>query len=329
MDKRQKIIQILEPSIDGFKNFRGLEIENIGKDGRALILETTGVPYFDGRGNHIGFRGTSKDITERKRSEEVLRRRDDILEAVNLISERLIKGALWEENIYDVLDIIGDSVNADRVRIYQFMSEQGCDRKATCRFEWTPQGTTEVTHNLNEIDLRNMGLERWMDTLTIGGMVKSGNERRQGPEHDLMLQEGARSMLMIPILAGYTLWGFMRLDDVEEERTWPPSELDALRTAASTLGAAVQREQGSRELETEKERLTVTLRSIADGVITTDTSCAVVIMNKSAERMIGVSQEDVFRKDPQLGLQDPERWTWFFGPQSRHQGPSDRRDGQP
>ena len=48
----------------------------------------------------------------------------------------------------------------------------------------------------------------------------------------------------------------------------------------------------TRELVKEKERLAVTLRSIADGVITTDTAGRVVLVNKAAERLTGWSREE-------------------------------------
>jgi PAS domain S-box-containing protein len=46
----------------------------------------------------------------------------------------------------------------------------------------------------------------------------------------------------------------------------------------------------------EKERLAVTLRSIGDGVVTTDTSGNVILLNKVAENLIGWSQEDAAGK---------------------------------
>ncbi|MHB8811254.1 MAG: hybrid sensor histidine kinase/response regulator, partial [Desulfobulbaceae bacterium] len=48
----------------------------------------------------------------------------------------------------------------------------------------------------------------------------------------------------------------------------------------------------TRELVKEKERLAVTLRSIADGVITTDTAGRVVLVNRAAERLTGWSRAE-------------------------------------
>lgn len=49
--------------------------------------------------------------------------------------------------------------------------------------------------------------------------------------------------------------------------------------------------QIEKELEQEKERLLVTLHSIADGVVTTDTRGNIVLLNKVAEQLSGWSQE--------------------------------------
>lgn len=61
----------------------------------------------------------------------------------------------------------------------------------------------------------------------------------------------------------------------------------------------------TRELVKEKERLAVTLRSIADGVITTDTAGRVMLVNRAAERLTGWSREEA------LGRALPEIFTIF------------------
>ena len=52
--------------------FERLENVNRHKDGRRVMLETSGVPILDRDGAFMGYRGIDRDITERKRAEEHL-----------------------------------------------------------------------------------------------------------------------------------------------------------------------------------------------------------------------------------------------------------------
>ena len=62
----------------------GLETANIHKDGHEVILETSAVPFFSPDGAVLGYRGYDRDITDRKRSEELLQSTLDALERSHL-----------------------------------------------------------------------------------------------------------------------------------------------------------------------------------------------------------------------------------------------------
>jgi PAS domain S-box-containing protein len=51
-------------------SFKGLETRSFDKKGRIVFLETSGVPFFDISGKLCGYRGISRDVTERKKTEE-------------------------------------------------------------------------------------------------------------------------------------------------------------------------------------------------------------------------------------------------------------------
>jgi len=55
------------------KSFVGLENTNIHKDGSLVVIDTSGVPFFDSNVKLCGYRGIDRNITERKRTEEALR----------------------------------------------------------------------------------------------------------------------------------------------------------------------------------------------------------------------------------------------------------------
>ncbi|OFX41167.1 MAG: hypothetical protein A2X03_02235 [Bacteroidetes bacterium GWA2_40_15] len=57
-----------------FKNFPN---SNLHKDGRKVILSTSGIPMFDKEGNYTGYRGVDVDITEPMKAEETLRESEE------------------------------------------------------------------------------------------------------------------------------------------------------------------------------------------------------------------------------------------------------------
>jgi PAS domain S-box-containing protein len=59
-----------------------LENINLHKDGRLVILETSGDPIRASDGTIVGYRGIDSDITERKRAEEALRQSENYLKTL-------------------------------------------------------------------------------------------------------------------------------------------------------------------------------------------------------------------------------------------------------
>jgi diguanylate cyclase (GGDEF)-like protein/PAS domain S-box-containing protein len=71
-DEAQKLGRQFAEIVAARQPFERLENVNLCKDGRRVILETSGVPILDHDGGFIGYRGIDRDITERKRAEEHL-----------------------------------------------------------------------------------------------------------------------------------------------------------------------------------------------------------------------------------------------------------------
>lgn len=67
-DKKKAAFKVL----DKRQPFKSLENIKLHKNGREVILETSGVPFFDENNNFRGYRGVENDITKRKESERLL-----------------------------------------------------------------------------------------------------------------------------------------------------------------------------------------------------------------------------------------------------------------
>lgn len=62
------------------KKFKDLENINIRKDGKEIVLETSGVPIFNKEGELIGYRGIDRDITEKVLLRTELENKNKLLE---------------------------------------------------------------------------------------------------------------------------------------------------------------------------------------------------------------------------------------------------------
>lgn len=78
----ERVANIFVPIVAAQQPFKCLENTNIHQDGHLVILETSGVPIFDGEGKFRGYRGVDRDITERKFREAVLLETQEQLQAI-------------------------------------------------------------------------------------------------------------------------------------------------------------------------------------------------------------------------------------------------------
>lgn len=72
----------LTSSLLNKKSFRNIESGTIHKDGRERVLESSGNPVFVDAGRFAGYRGISRDITERKRLEDENELKATLLDSV-------------------------------------------------------------------------------------------------------------------------------------------------------------------------------------------------------------------------------------------------------
>jgi PAS domain S-box-containing protein len=84
-------------------------VENVNRhrEGHEVVLETSAVPFFDGEGALVGYRGIDRDVTERHRAEEAIRTINAELE------ERVRRRTAELETAYHELESFSYSVSHD------------------------------------------------------------------------------------------------------------------------------------------------------------------------------------------------------------------------
>jgi len=101
-------------------------------------------------------------------------------------------------------------------------------------------------------------------------------------------------MILVPIFVEGAWWGFIGFDDCVKEREWSAAEIDALKAAASTLGAALQRQAVEEELGASETRYQAVIEQATDGIYLLDAdSRRIIETNPSFGRMLGYAAEEL------------------------------------
>jgi diguanylate cyclase (GGDEF)-like protein len=178
-------------------------------------------------------------------SADELRRRDLILEAVNFAAERFLSSGSWQESLPVALARLGQANRASRAYVFEAIRDMdGAWLSRQC-CEWAAPGVLAEAGGVTTdiFALAANGFGRWEEELSRGRPI-CGLVRDFPPAERSALQAlNVKSAAVIPVYAGSHWWGFIGLDDCWNERNWSPAEVDALKVAASILGAVIQRQQ--------------------------------------------------------------------------------------
>ena len=115
----------------------------------------------------------------------------------------------------------------------------------------------------------------------------------------LMLEEGVRSLIAVPLLANSRIIGILYIDDFKPRR-WTANEISFLSLLGTQATFAIEKHQLLKELKDNTDSLLETkdylknvLNDSADIIITTDTFGRIVEFNGGAERTLGYKIDEV------------------------------------
>ena len=288
-----------------------IEYRYLGRDGVVWVRDEA-VLLRDADGAPKHWQGVLIDVTETKVAEEALSRRDAVLEATSFAAERFLKSLEWEAALPDVLERLGRASGASRV--YVFENEILHDGGPGMRLlrEWLDGEAPGLDPEASEGLAYAKGYLRWQATLSAGRTIHGPTSNFPAGERVGRLNEGVRSRVLVPVFVGDEWWGFLGFDDCAGEREWPAAEVEALKTAADTLGAAIGRaraEELRAEAELRYRRLVETIPAVTY-IQDVGPDGSVSYMSPQLEELIGYTTEEW--RPPSF-----ERWLQSIHPDDR------------
>lgn len=192
--------------------------------------------------------GTIGAAMERELSEARLNAREQILEAVTVGAELLLRAESWRDAIDELLALLGTAGAASRCWLFECEEVDGTVR-STLTHEWVADGVTPSC--VQEFWTDHVLTPQVVEAFMRGRPFQFLREELPGDVRAKMAAEGTLSLVCVPVLVDGSFVAYLGYDDCETPRRWSPAEEEALRAAASVIGSAMQRAEG---LETLRRR---------------------------------------------------------------------------
>ncbi len=250
----------------------------------------------------------SRDITERKLAEVRLRLQNAYLAALHETSLALIERLEPSQLLQTIVNRLTELLDAPKGFLFLVEPDQQVLELKVGVGEFTQQvglrirygegligsvwQTGQILWNYSWLNSRN-------DPALSNQQLSSGDLTFESKLFD-------PAAVAIPLKVGDRILGVLGLGDTLADRTFTQEELELLerfgQIASITLAHVqldtdaqhqlAERQRAEAALAEEKERLAITLRSIGDGVITTDLEGHILLINAAAETLTGWSQAE-------------------------------------
>jgi diguanylate cyclase (GGDEF)-like protein/PAS domain S-box-containing protein len=232
--------------LQAHKPYYDVELRRVDRSGREIFLVTSGEPVFDSEGRFKGYRGTGRDITARKRAEQLLRLEHTVARCVT--DAESVSAALRA-----VIQAVCEAQDWDVGRYFRSDDQAGLLRFAE---SWNKPGT--------QFDLyieRSHSITYSPGVGIAGGVWQSGEPAwisditrdPRASQKTIAAEAGMHGAFVFPVVSEGKTIGVLAFNSREIRE---PDErlLQAIRVIGAQIGQFVQRKRAEEVLRESEER---------------------------------------------------------------------------
>jgi len=203
---------------------------NKRKDGTTFICEFKVTPLFNEDGEIYSYISIQRNVTERKQKLEKLNFQYEFQKEIANISAELINADMnnMAQKINFALEKIGRFFEMDRSYIFEIDQEQ---KIMSNTYEWSSDEIKSQQHKLQKLSIENYCW--WMDKLYSSEYINikdtKNMDKHAASEQKLLLSQGIKSIIVIPMYIKNELFGFFGFDSVKENRNFSAPEINNLQ----------------------------------------------------------------------------------------------------
>jgi diguanylate cyclase (GGDEF)-like protein/PAS domain S-box-containing protein len=274
--------------LDARKPFRDLELCKLDESGRRVWISVSGEPVFDASGVFTGYRGVAKDITERKRAEELLRLEHTVTRS---LAEAETAAAAVQAAIRSICETEGWDCGRylrvdERAGVLRCVEAWGIQTEAIERFLTSSRGVTYAPGAGLAGRVWQSGEPLWLADV--------GKDAR-AEQISLIREIGLHGAIFFPVMAEGRMISVLVFNSHEvrepEERL-----LEALLVIGSQIGQFTQRKQGEEELRRFRAGMDVSEDMIW---LIDPVRMSIIDVNDTACRKLGYRREELMGTGPE------------------------------
>jgi PAS domain S-box-containing protein len=227
------------------------------KDGTTLPVEVSTSVVYDDNGEPAYIQSIARDISDRKNSEQALKRHTQILSVIGDATARLLRSSSIDIKIPEVLGSLGVAMDVACCAIFEINT-----------FSETP--VVQVRHKWESSERSTFDIAATIEMFIVELLhLSSGYFSTCGSEsRDISFSKP--TFVAIPINGNLGSWGFLGFFDEGNKVSWSPAELDVAQTAANLIGAALQRNRYEETIRLNETRNRIILEALPDLLIRID-----------------------------------------------------------
>jgi PAS domain S-box-containing protein len=225
----------------------------IEKGGKEIMLRGKTIPLFE-NGNVVGSQAYLHNVTEIIKAQETIEQKSYLQDLIMRISTEYINLPIekLDETILESLRDIANFIKADRAYIFDYFLDKGwCEYK----YEWVSNGIRSQIEEYKNISLDSMPF--WLNKHQNKEFVIVENAETVEEKNirDMLLTEGIKSLITIPIHDQDKLVGFVGFDLIKNHRVFTEEEKEILVLFSQMLVNVYKRLDYIHELNESKRKI--------------------------------------------------------------------------
>ncbi|MEC4815711.1 MAG: ATP-binding protein, partial [Scytonema sp. PMC 1069.18] len=238
-DDLEWVMQVIQDHFDQKTPFYISEHRVRCKDGSYKWILDRGQALWDEDDNVVRMVGSHTDITERKLTEEEIKRQNQYSRLFSEITLKIRQSLQLEDILKTTVAEVQKLLNADRVLVFRLHP----DGSGTVEQEAVLSGFPVVVGQNLYDPCFSLDYQEPYRQGRVSAIANIDTADIKDCHKEFLRQFSVKSNLVVPIIQRENLWGLLIAHQCDRPRTWNNIEIDLLKQLANQIGIALDQAQ--------------------------------------------------------------------------------------